>query len=176
MSTTHNGKKKRYNLWQRFRRALRYHFLKLLRSPDGAKKVALGFAIGFGLEMIVISTASLIYLVFYPIVRLAKGSLPAAIIGNIIGKMTFLPVLLLPLAKMLGHWILPKNVGTGPIHHHSFFDIFQGDFSILSDLLHGGLQIFVGMSIFGLILGIISYYVIEYLYTRRKEFLRRTKR
>lgn len=168
---THNRKQKKYNFWQRFVRALRYHLLKLLRSPEGARKVARGFAIGFGLEMIVISTASLVYLVFYPIVRFAKASLPAAIIGNIIGKMTFLPILLIPFAKMLGRWILPPNVGTGPIHHHSFFDIFKGDFSILSDLLHGGLQIFVGMSIFGLILGILSYYAIEYLYEHRKKFL-----
>lgn len=33
---------------------LKFQYYKLLRSPEGAKKVSLGFAIGFGLEMLVI--------------------------------------------------------------------------------------------------------------------------
>ncbi len=92
-------KQKKYNLFQRIGRAFKLNFIKLLRSPGGAKKVSLGFALGFGLEMLVISTASLIYILFVPIVRLAKGSLPASIIGNVIGKLTLLPVILLPFAK-----------------------------------------------------------------------------
>ncbi|MCZ2992177.1 DUF2062 domain-containing protein, partial [Acinetobacter baumannii] len=82
----------------------------MLRSPQGAKKVSLGFAIGFGLEMLVIYTSSLVYVIFYPIVRLAKGSFPAAVIGNIIGKISFLPVFLFPLAYALGKMIYPFHV------------------------------------------------------------------
>src|SRR5213079_1732226 len=93
---------KNYNFFQKLGRKLKLNFIKLLRSPDGAKKVSLGFSIGFGLEMLVISTASLIYILFIPIVRLAKGSLPAAVIGNLIGKISFLPVLLLPIARIIG--------------------------------------------------------------------------
>ncbi|MEH7302659.1 DUF2062 domain-containing protein, partial [Neobacillus drentensis] len=90
------NKRKKYNFIQRLGRAFKYNFIKLLRSPGGARKVSLGFAIGFGMEMVVLSSASLIYILFLPVVRLAKGSLPAAIIGNVVGKLTFLPVLLLP--------------------------------------------------------------------------------
>ncbi len=81
--------KKKYNVFQNIWRAIRLNFIKLLRAPGGVKKISLGFAIGFALEMIVISTASLVYLVFYPVVRLSGGSLPAAIVGNVVGKLTF---------------------------------------------------------------------------------------
>src|SRR3954471_17905961 len=97
---------KKYNFHQRVARVFKLNFIKLFRSPGGAKKVSLGFAIGFGLEMLVISSASLIYILFVPIVRLAKGSLPASIIGNVIGKLTLLPVILLPFARKLGKLIL----------------------------------------------------------------------
>src|SRR6478672_4923834 len=103
-------KQRKFNFFQRLGRAFKLNFLKLLRSPGGAKKVSLGFAIGFGLEMLVISTASLIYILFVPIVKLAKGSLPASIIGNVIGKLSFLPVILLPIAKQIGNIIFPMRV------------------------------------------------------------------
>src|SRR5438105_4224751 len=106
-------KAKKYNFFQHIGRVFKLNFIKLLRSPGGAKKVSMGFAIGFGLEMLVISTASLIYILFIPIVRLSKGSLPASIIGNVIGKLTFLPVILLPFAKKIGKIILPMKVSVG---------------------------------------------------------------
>src|SRR4051794_4376026 len=115
-----NKKHKKHNFFQRIGRAFKLNFLKLLRSPGGAKKVSLGFAIGFGLEMVVLSTASLIYIVFLPMVRIARGSLPAAIIGNVIGKLSFLPVLLLPLAKKIGKLVYPINERMGHKTHFSF--------------------------------------------------------
>lgn len=99
------NQKRKPNRMARLTRAIKLNFLKLLRAPGGAHKVSTGFAIGFGLELIVISTASLIYLVFYPIVRLSGGSMPAAIVGNVVGKLTFLPIILMPLAKQIGSWI-----------------------------------------------------------------------
>lgn len=150
-------------------RAFKLNFLKLLRTPGGVKKVSLGFSIGFALEMVVISTACLVYLIFYPIVKLSGGSLPAAIIGNVIGKLTFLPILLMPFARKLGSWIYPIHVSKGNkgmIHEASLVDIFKGDFSAIRDILHGGLHILIGMSIFGAVLGVISYYVIQFLYNK----------
>jgi uncharacterized protein (DUF2062 family) len=160
-------KNRKYNCIERLGRAFRLNFLKLLRSPGGAKKVSLGFTIGFGLEMIVIPTCSLIYILFYPIVRLCKGSLPAAIIGNVIGKLTFLPVILLPVSKKLGEWIYPVNTGSMSFEEHSFTEIFSGNFQILRDILHGGLHVLIGQSIFGTILGFISYFIIYRLYESR---------
>ncbi len=59
---------KKYNFHQRIRRQFKLNFIKLFRSPGGAKKVSRGFAIGFGLEMIVLSSASLVYVLFVPLV------------------------------------------------------------------------------------------------------------
>lgn len=160
-------KQKKYNLFHKFSRKLRFNMIKLFRSPGGARKVSLGFAIGFGLEMIVISTGSLVYLIFYPTVRLAGGSLPAAIIGNVIGKLTFLPIVLLPFAKKIGEWLFPKKMIGVPMQEHAWRNLLQGDFTIFKHLLQGGLHVLIGMSVFGLILGVISYFVVRYLYNQR---------
>jgi uncharacterized protein (DUF2062 family) len=167
-------KHKKYNFFQRLGRAFKLNFLKLLRSPGGAKKVSLGFAIGFGLEMLVISSASLIYVLFVPIVRLAKGSLPASIIGNVIGKLTLLPVLLLPFARKLGKLILPMKVKLGDNGSFSFERLMHGDFHSLVSLIHGGVHALIGMTIFGIILGVVSYFIVHYFY--EKERLNRLKR
>ncbi|WHY88475.1 DUF2062 domain-containing protein [Neobacillus novalis] len=161
-------KQKKYNAFQRLGRAFKLNFLKLLRSPEGAKKVSLGFALGFGLEMLVISTASLIYILFVPIVRLAKGSLPASIIGNVIGKLTLLPVILLPFARTLGKAIFPMQVRIGHHTSFSFHQFIQGDFHSLVGLLHGGVHALIGMTIFGVILSIISYFIVHYFYQKEK--------
>lgn len=162
-------KQKKYNLINRIGRTFKLNYFKLLRSSGGAKKVALGFAIGFGLEMLVISTAALVYILFIPVVRLAKGSLPASIIGNVIGKLTFLPVILLPFARKIGKMIFPLKVRVG--HHTSFsFQVFlHGDFHGILNLLHGGVHVLIGMTFFGIVLGIVSYFLVHFLYEREKE-------
>jgi uncharacterized protein (DUF2062 family) len=167
-------KHKKYNFFQRLGRAFKLNFLKLLRSPGGAKKVSLGFAIGFGLEMLVISSASLIYILFVPIVRIAKGSLPASIIGNVIGKLTLLTVILLPFARKLGKLIFPMRVKIGQNGSFSFQDLLHGDFHSLISLIHGGFHALIGMTIFGVILSVISYFVVHYFY--EKERINRLKR
>lgn len=167
-------KQKKYNFLQRIVRVFRLNFIKLLRSPGGAKKVSLGFALGFGLEMLVISTASLIYILFLPIVRLAKGSLPAAIIGNVIGKLSFLPVILLPFAKQLGKLIFPMKVKIAHGTSFSFQGLMHGDFRGLIGLLHGGIHMLIGMTIMGAVLGFISYFIVHFFY--EKERIKRLKK
>jgi uncharacterized protein (DUF2062 family) len=162
-------KLKKYNLLNRIGRTFKLNYFKLLRSKGGAKKVALGFAIGFGLEMLVISTAALVYILFIPVVRLAKGSLPASIIGNIIGKLTFLPVILLPFAKKIGNLIFPMRVRAGHTTPFSFQNLIHGDFHGLLNLLHGGVHVLIGMTFFGIVLGIASYFLVHYLYEREME-------
>ncbi|WP_440119031.1 DUF2062 domain-containing protein [Paenibacillus sp. QZ-Y1] len=162
-----NIQKRKTNRFARLTRALKLNFLKLLRAPGGAHKVSTGFAIGFGLELIVISTASLIYLLFYPIVRLSGGSMPAAIVGNVMGKLTFLPIILMPLAKQIGSWMLPAHsMGQGPVHESAFMELFRGNWSAVSELLLGGLDILAGMSVLGVILGVISYFIVKFFYVR----------
>ena len=162
--------KRKYGFWRKVQRAFKLNFYKLFRSPGGAKKVALGFALGFGMEMIVLSTASLIYLLFYPIVRLFRGSLPAAIIGNVVGKLTFLPVVLLPFAHALGKLIYPFNIQDGPMKEHSLLEVFSGNFmDIAKELLHSGLYTLIGMTIFGTLLGFASYFIIYHLYEKERQ-------
>ncbi|MGJ7919715.1 DUF2062 domain-containing protein [Neobacillus sp. LXY-4] len=160
-------KQKKYNFFQQVRRKFKLNFIKLFRSPGGAKKVSLGFAIGFGTEMIVLSSVSLIYIFFVPLVRLAKGSLPAAIIGNVIGKITFLPVILIPFAKKIGKLLYPIKVKVGHMPF-SFSNILHGDFRGLINVLYGGIHVLIGMTIFGIILGGISYFIIHYFYEKEK--------
>lgn len=167
-------KPKKYKFFQRIGRSFKLNFLKLLRSPGGANKVSLGFALGFGLEMLVISTASLVYIFFVPIVRLAKGSLPAAIIGNVIGKFTFLPVILLPFAKKIGRLIIPMNVKINHSIPFSFQNLLHGNFRGITSLIHGGIHIIIGMLVLGTVLGAISYFIVHYFY--EKEKARRLKR
>jgi uncharacterized protein (DUF2062 family) len=167
-------KQKKYNFFQRIVRAFRLNIIKLLRSPGGAKKVSLGFALGFGLEMLVISTASLIYILFVPIVRFAKGSLPAAIIGNVIGKLSFLPVILLPFAKQLGKIIFPMKVKIAHGTSFSFQALMHGDFRGLIGLLHGGIHMLIGMTILGTVLGFISFFIVHFFY--EKERIKRLKK
>jgi uncharacterized protein (DUF2062 family) len=118
--------------------------------------------------MLVISTAALVYILFIPIVRLAKGSLPASIIGNVIGKLTFLPVILLPFAKKIGKLIFPVKVKVGHQTPFSLQNLLHGDFQSILSLLHGGLHVLIGMTIFGIVLGIIAYFVVHYLYDKEK--------
>ncbi|WP_040209278.1 DUF2062 domain-containing protein [Neobacillus jeddahensis] len=162
-------KRKKYNIFQRLGRAFKLNFLKLLRSPGGAKKVSLGFALGFGLEMLVISTASLIYILFVPIVRLAKGSLPASIIGNVIGKLSLLPVILLPFARKIGKFMFPMKVRIGHETSFNFRRLMHGDFHSLVSIIHGGVHALIGMFIFGIILSFTSYFIVHYFYEKEKK-------
>ncbi|TCP22690.1 uncharacterized protein (DUF2062 family) [Scopulibacillus darangshiensis] len=170
------GKKvKRYNALQKLHRLFKLNMAKLFRSPGGAKKVSRGFAVGFGMEMLVISTACLIYILLYPAVKLLRASLPAAIIGNVVAKLTFLPIILLPFAKTLGAIIYPKPNQDGHVEGNAFIELFKGDFSVIGEILHGGLHIIIGMTVFGSVLGFISYYVILFLYNKEKERRRAKK-
>jgi uncharacterized protein (DUF2062 family) len=162
-------KHKKYNFFQRLGRAFRYNFIKLFRSPGGAKKVSLGFSLGFGLEMLVLSTAGLIYILFIPIVRISKGSLPAAIIGNVIGKLSFLPVILLPFAKKVGKIIYPMTVKIGHNAPFSLQNLMHGDLSGLIGILHGGIHLLIGMTALGIVLGLTSYFIVHYFYEKTKE-------
>jgi uncharacterized protein (DUF2062 family) len=136
---------------KRFVRMMKLQYIKLLRSPGGARKVATGFAIGFGMEMLVLYTASVIYLFLIPAVRITRGSLPAAIIGNLICKLTFLPVLLLPMAIKLGRVLAPFRPPGMP----------KSVFYYLHTLL--------GMSVFAVVLGALSFFPVYYLYEARRK-------
>ena len=166
--------KKTYSLFYRMWRILKYQYYKLLRSPEGAKKVSLGFAIGFGLEMLVIYTASLVYLIFYPIVRLAKGSFQRQSLVYYWEDIVS-PSILFPLAYALGKMIYPFPQ---KLHHKPFTisDLFSSHiFTILKSLLQSEVYVLIGMTILGVVFGTISYFVVHYLYEKNRK-LRLKKR
>ncbi|BCJ87509.1 DUF2062 domain-containing protein [Effusibacillus dendaii] len=147
-----------HSRYVKLKRSMRTQYLKLLRSPGGARYVAMGFAVGFGLEMMLPVTAYLGYILFYPAVRLSGGSLPAAIIGNIIGKVSLLPAVLLPFGHMLGSWLLPHRLHGIPPY------------------IYGYLKTLMGMTLFAVILGILSYFPVRYLYeVNRKHRLKKSE-
>lgn len=139
-------------------RAMKFQYLKLLRSPGGARKVATGFAIGFGIEFLVISTAMLIYVFFYPLVRIARGSFPAALVGHVVAKLTFLPIPLLVTGKWLGDLMLPFPVN---------MPLWLPDW--LSGFLNLQLKTIVGMTLISVALGVLTYPLAYYLYEANRK-------
>ncbi|WP_018130888.1 DUF2062 domain-containing protein [Effusibacillus pohliae] len=138
---------------KRVGRAIKLQYLKLLRSPGGARKVATGFAIGFGIEFMVICTAMLVYIVFYPLVRAARGSMPAALIGHVIAKMTLLPIPMLGVGLWIGKHLLPFR-----IHMPHWMPYW------LAYFLNHQLKTIVGMTLISVVMGALTYPVAYYLY------------
>jgi uncharacterized protein (DUF2062 family) len=56
----------------------------------------------------------------------------------------------------------------------SFQKLLHGDFHSLVSLIHGGFHALIGMTIFGIILSVISYFIVHYFY--EKERVNRLKR
>jgi uncharacterized protein (DUF2062 family) len=144
-------------------RSMKLQYFKLLRSPGGARKVATGFAIGFGLEMILPITAYIAYLLLPPLVAVTRSSFAASIIGNIIAKCTFLPILLLPIAHRLGRRIFHLS-------HHAIGAGMHSFSAYLATLL--------GVTILAILLGGLSFIPVYFLYesNRKRRLNKRKKR
>lgn len=147
-----------------------------MRDNSGVKKVASGFAVGFAIEFLVLSTTGLIYIGYYPLVKLMRGSLPASVIGHLIAKLSLLPVILLPVAKTLGGIFHLPKIPMSP-------NFNSQDVKALSILLHtiirilnAQMEVLVGMLFLSPIFGLVSYYGITFLYeTNRKVRLKKRK-
>ncbi|QHT62325.1 DUF2062 domain-containing protein [Paenibacillus lycopersici] len=141
------------------RRKLKLSYLKLLRSKDGASKVSRGFAVGFGLEIIIPYTAYLGYALLIPLTRLFRTTFPSALVGNVICKVTFLPIILVPFGHHIGR-ILPISRPR-----------------LMPRLIFIYLKTLLGLSMLGIMLGVIGFFVCYVLYeTNRKLRLRGRRR
>ena len=107
---------------------LKFQYYKLLRSPEGAKESIVRFCNWFWFRNVgyIYGIARICNIL--SIVRLVKGSFPAAVIGNIIGKISFLPVVLFPLAYALGKMIYPFHVQKYIMNHLRYQTCFQVTF------------------------------------------------
>ncbi|WP_027085566.1 DUF2062 domain-containing protein [Cohnella panacarvi] len=128
-------------------RWLKYKYLLLMRAEGGASMVAMGFAIGMAIEMFTLPTFGLAFFLIFPLVKLLRGNLPAALIGFVSGKLIYI-LMSFPNAKV-GSWILPD-----PIH------LFEHEWA--NKLLLKDLRLTVGGMIVGALLGVLCYYPVKF--------------
>lgn len=142
-------------------RWLKFKFLLLMRADGGASMIAMGFAIGIAIEMFTLPTLGSAFILIFPLVYLLKANLPAALIGFVIGKLIYIPMMY-PNSK-IGALVLPN--------HLAFNIAFLSDW--MNKLLLANLKLIVGGMINGVILGILCYYPIKIsvnaFKSRRKE-------
>lgn len=149
---------------RRISRWLKYHYLKLLRVPGAPHFIAKGFAIGMFVEFITLPTLGLAFLLIFPLTRLFAGSLPAALIGFLLGK------LLLP-------FFLAINVHVGNLWlgYDTLAKQFEEAIS-LQLLKQFGLPLILGSAINGAIIAIIGYFIVKILLIRYQNKRAMTKR
>lgn len=135
---------------QLLRRWLKYKYMLLLRAKGGASIVAMGFAIGIAIEMFTLPTLGFAFILIFPLCYMLRGNLPAALIGFVIGKIIYIPMMY-PNSKV-GGWILPKQLS----FHISFLS------ERINHLLLMNLKLIVGGMVDGVILGVLLYFPIKY--------------
>jgi uncharacterized protein (DUF2062 family) len=132
------------------RRWLKYKYMLLIRAKGGASMVAMGFAIGLAIEMFTLPTLGFAFVLIFPLCYLLRGNMPAALIGFVVGKIIYIPMMY-PNTKV-GGLILPKHL---TFHLPIVPDWFD-------NLLVTNLKLIVGGIVDGVILGIICYFPIKY--------------
>ncbi|MFC5530128.1 DUF2062 domain-containing protein [Cohnella yongneupensis] len=130
-------------------RWLKYKYLMLMRAKGGASMVAMGFAIGIAVEMFTLPTLGFAFILIFPLVYVLKGNFPAALIGFVIGKLIYIPMIY-PNRKV-GAWVLPSHLS----FHYSFLPEW------VNNLLLENLKLIVGGIIDGALLGLLCYFPIK---------------
>ncbi|MCC3377070.1 DUF2062 domain-containing protein [Cohnella sp. REN36] len=135
---------------RRFPRYLKFQYVKLLRAKGGAYSIAMGFAIGLFVEMFNLPTYGTSFVLIFPLIFLLRGSLAAALIGFVFGKLIYIPMSIPN--KIVGGAVLPKNFTIEipflpeNINHFLLFN----------------LKMIVGGMIDGLALGLLFFFPIWY--------------
>ena len=131
--------------WKRF---IKLKYLLLLRSPGGAKIVANGFVIGLVVEFITLLTLGVAFLMIFPLCKIFKGSIPASMIGFLLGKL-----------------ILPFFMPLGIVVGKRFIDL-QGVILPWVGNISKYLNTLLGMLTLGMILGALCYFPIYFIYRK----------
>lgn len=143
-------------------RRIRLEYLKLLRTKGAPSIVAKGFALGVFLEFITLPTLGIAFFLLYPLNLLFRGSLPAALIGYLLGKV-ILPVFLYVNYALGNHLIGGKHAVGSPNWH---------DFTSWHTWKEKGLAFFVGSAIMGAVVAVVGYVLVYWAlvsYRRRRE-------
>ncbi|MEJ8546794.1 DUF2062 domain-containing protein [Brevibacillus borstelensis] len=139
-------------MWKKIFRKMKYEYYKLIRMKGAPSFVARGFSVGIFVEFITLPTFGLAFLLLFPLVKLFRCSLPAGLIGFVIGKMV-LPIFMV-LNYRLGYSIVGK-----PLQEH----LEHNNESIggwLVWMKEKGLAYFTGSAVMGLIVAIGSYFLV----------------
>ncbi|TDG00499.1 DUF2062 domain-containing protein [Paenibacillus piri] len=154
--------------FQSVKRWFKYKYLLLTRAKGGPGIVAMGFSIGLSVEMFTLPTAGLAFFLIFPLVYLFRGSMAAALIGFVFGKVIYLPLTYIHIK--VGGMVLPRGTGR---HLLAFLPDWMDMF------IKSNLKLFVGGVIDGLLLGLLFYFPIrwalEYYHTQRKEKRKKRK-
>jgi len=144
-------------------RRIRLEYLKLLRTKGAPSIVAKGFALGVFLEFITLPTLGIAFFLLYPLNLLFRGSLPAALIGYLMGKV-ILPVFLYINYTLGNRLIGGSKQAVGSLRWH--------DFTSWHMWKEKGLAFFVGSAIVGAVVAVVGYVLVYWAlisYRRRKE-------
>ncbi|MEK8126969.1 DUF2062 domain-containing protein [Paenibacillus filicis] len=143
-------------------RWFKYKYLQLIRAKGGPAMVAMGFSIGLFVEMFTLPTAGLAFFLIFPLVYLLRGSVAAALIGFVFGKIIYIPFSFLH--RIIGDLVLPHRVHGNWLHVLPHW---------LETFIKFNLKLFVGGVIDGLILGLIVFFPIkwtlEWFHQKRKD-------
>lgn len=154
-------------MWRNLFRKLKYQYLQLLRSKGAPSIIARSFSLGIFIEFITLPTLGAAFLLLYPLIRLARGSFAASLIGFIMGKFV-LPVFFV-INMSVGNFIVGKKFDQPHVnehlHHHSLLSAVQF-------VKEKGITLFVGSLVNGTITAILCYVLVFYglqFYRKRKE-------
>lgn len=151
------------------KRWFKYKYLLLTRAKGGPGMVAMGFSIGLAVEMFTLPTAGLAFFLIFPLIYLLRGSMAAALIGFVFGKIIYIPMTFIHLK--VGSMVLPRGT------RKFLIDLNMPDW--LEMFVRSNLKLFVGGVIVGIVLGLLAYFPIRWgleLYdAKRKEKRKKRK-
>lgn len=140
-------------MWKKIYRKLKLEYYKLIRMKGAPSYVARGFCIGIFVEFITLPTFGLAFLLLFPLIKLFRASLPAGLIAFVIGKLV-LPLFMV-LNYNLGYAIVGKSLNTQLVHDHEPWWL-----TCLIWMKEKGLAYFTGSAVMGLIVAIVSYFLV----------------
>ncbi|WP_028551163.1 DUF2062 domain-containing protein [Paenibacillus sp. UNC451MF] len=148
--------------FRNIKRWFKLKYLLLTRAKGGPGMVAAGFSVGLAIEMFTLPTVGLAFFLIFPLVYLFRGSMAAALIGFVFGKVIYIPMTYFHMK--IGGLLLPRGTRQFLADHlPDWMDTF----------IRSNLKLFIGGVVVGIILGLIVYYPIRWgleLYdSRRKE-------
>lgn len=142
----------RFHLLVRIQRKFRLSYLRLMRTPDAEHVVARGAALGTFLEFITFPTLGLALLFVYPVVKLARGSVAAAMLLYLMWKSILW--IFIPLNIKFGHYLMKADQTIAPTVKVPL----SGWDSKVAFVKEQGAALFIGSAASGIIASVIVYF------------------